>query len=756
MIRVHLYDVNCPVFDLLKYNGGIDMTTFADPESLIEDLSIKIQADIGFLFLSCGTKVDQTLMENGMTIFYSIDSEKSKNKFVDQEKTFEFQTNEPYGFKYDDNLIITSVTGQALAVGVKIGDKLLKIQGKDINSTQNIIDTTSQPVSSLEFTFQTKKSLFHSRNRSHVVLTNNSNKTQAHVSKTVDQVSIKSQAESLKSEINAQNTLLNTLSQLYSILTENADYKKAEVVTFIQQSPDLFLYDHENQLIDLVKGSKDLQERIEELDFDIKLLKQVIQQNENIYKNLINAGSNSLEMEKAISSNSTSTIKGRGRGETFGQSKNETELKCFIDSINDDKNECLIILTKTHNNKICADNIYGGTMKGFITCFTENSVLFHSMVDVILLTYRSFVTPTVLFEMVSSKYHSQVQVLNFDEKTQTNLIRLNVLNFIKHWLNHFPEDFTPSSSLPRMLSHFITSLQSNDETKKFISLLDQPIARMLEITHSSSSSSSSNYFQEQTKKIFQRVSRKSFFRISFKDPILLYANATEIAEQLTLLSHQICCDIKLTEFKNWTDARLHDEAPNIKRIIDHFNTVSYWVQTAILLEETPKMRADVISKFIQIAKHCFSLKNFNDTRAIVASFISPPIIRLKKTWPQVELKYDEMDAFFSSNKNYRTYREALELVQPPFVPFIGIFLTDLIYIDQANPTFLVHEGKDLINFQKCRQLYKAIKHIRLSQQTKYDIIQKEELSIYFSQIKCEKTEFELVELSTKLEPKEEK
>jgi RasGEF domain len=48
--------------------------------------------------------------------------------------------------------------------------------------------------------------------------------------------------------------------------------------------------------------------------------------------------------------------------------------------------------------------------------------------------------------------------------------------------------------------------------------------------------------------------------------------------------------------------------------------------------------------------------------------------------------------------SYGRYREDLKKASPPYIPFLGVFLKDLTYIDDGNPTF---EG-DRVNWTKLK------------------------------------------------------
>lgn len=67
--------------------------------------------------------------------------------------------------------------------------------------------------------------------------------------------------------------------------------------------------------------------------------------------------------------------------------------------------------------------------------------------------------------------------------------------------------------------------------------------------------------------------------------------------------------------------------------------------------------------------------------------------------------------------NYKAYREALRVCTPPAVPYLGVYLTDLTFIEEGNKTRMKREGKEpLVNFAKGRMMAEVIHEIQKYQQ----------------------------------------
>jgi hypothetical protein len=82
---------------------------------------------------------------------------------------------------------------------------------------------------------------------------------------------------------------------------------------------------------------------------------------------------------------------------------------------------------------------------------------------------------------------------------------------------------------------------------------------------------------------------------------LLKFNENEIAEQMTLIEHELIRRIEPKELlkQNWNK---HPEiSSHVIEYITWFNKVCQWAATEIIKEETPEQRAYIITKFIMIA-----------------------------------------------------------------------------------------------------------------------------------------------------------
>lgn len=147
-----------------------------------------------------------------------------------------------------------------------------------------------------------------------------------------------------------------------------------------------------------------------------------------------------------------------------------------------------------------------------------------------------------------------------------------------------------------------------------------------------------------------------------------------------------------------------------------------------------------------------ALNNFNALTAIMAAMTSSPVRRLSKTWELVPKKYttliEQLDSLVTHHSNYDKYRKTLHRLDPPCVPFLGVYLTDLVFIEDGNKDKL----NDLINFDKRRKVALVIREIQQYQQTPYCLKAVPEIQALLLS-PDNPTEDDLYKLSLELEPR---
>ncbi|XP_056668587.1 rap guanine nucleotide exchange factor 1 isoform X14 [Monodelphis domestica] len=222
----------------------------------------------------------------------------------------------------------------------------------------------------------------------------------------------------------------------------------------------------------------------------------------------------------------------------------------------------------------------------------------------------------------------------------------------------------------------------------------------------------------------------------------------EIAEQLTLLDAELFYKIEIPEVLLWAKEQNEEKSPNLTQFTEHFNNMSYWVRSIIMLQEKAQDRERLLLKFIKIMKHLRKLNNFNSYLAILSALDSAPIRRLE--WQkQTSEGLAEYCTLIDSSSSFRAYRAALSEVEPPCIPYLGLILQDLTFVHLGNPDYI--DGK--VNFSKRWQQFNILDSMRCFQQAHYEIRRNEDIVNFFNDFSDHLAEEALWELSLKIKPR---
>ena len=237
----------------------------------------------------------------------------------------------------------------------------------------------------------------------------------------------------------------------------------------------------------------------------------------------------------------------------------------------------------------------------------------------------------------------------------------------------------------------------------------------------------------------------------------------QIAKVLIMKEFEIFKDVKIGEYlnSNWlkrlnksqqNSNEIIDLAPNIRLFTKRFNAVSNWVRWEILSQEDIKKRVSVIEKFIGVCYIAKQLNSFNTVMEIMSAFTCTPIFRLKKSWEAISSKcstaFEGLTEFVESDNNYIALRTATEEANPPVLPYVGTYLSDLAFTD-SNQSII--DG--LINYKKLEQIGNIVLFLKDKQRVQYSFLENKQLRDY---VLFENMDFhtnkDSLRISKKLEP----
>ncbi|KAI8073143.1 hypothetical protein BC940DRAFT_250624 [Gongronella butleri] len=217
----------------------------------------------------------------------------------------------------------------------------------------------------------------------------------------------------------------------------------------------------------------------------------------------------------------------------------------------------------------------------------------------------------------------------------------------------------------------------------------------------------------------------------------------EIANQLTLMESQLFCQIPPSELMATHKKKSAPPAVHVKAMVHRSTVLVYWISNTILVEMDTKVRVLVIKFWIKVADACLQLNNFNTLMTIRCALNSAGIARLKRTWDAVlrstkyKTTYHTIDTIADSERNFAAYRKCLKQATPPGLPFLGIFLSDMVFVDEGNAdhrtsTGSSHGDLSLINFDKYMRMTQMLDQTitRFQQVTYYKLKEIKEIQRY--------------------------
>ncbi|KAL1783059.1 ras guanyl-releasing protein 3 [Sigmodon hispidus] len=309
---------------------------------------------------------------------------------------------------------------------------------------------------------------------------------------------------------------------------------------------------------------------------------------------------------------------------------------------------------------------------------------------------------------------------------------------MRYWILKFPAEFNLDLGLIHMTEEF-REVASQLGYEKHINLMDI------------SSIPSYDWMRRVTQR--KKVSKKGKACLLFD-----HLEPIELAEHLTFLEHKSFRRISFTDYQSYVIHGCLENNPTLERSIALFNGISKWVQLMVLSKPSPQQRAEVITKFINVAQKLLQLKNFNTLMAVVGGLSHSSISRLKETHShlssEVTKNWDEMTELVSSNGNYCNYRKAFADCDGFKIPILGVHLKDLIAVHVIFPDWL-EENK--VNIVKMHQLSVTLSELVSLQNASHHLEPNMDLiNLLTLSLDLYHTEDDIYKLSLVLEPRNSK
>jgi hypothetical protein len=237
--------------------------------------------------------------------------------------------------------------------------------------------------------------------------------------------------------------------------------------------------------------------------------------------------------------------------------------------------------------------------------------------------------------------------------------------------------------------------------------------------------------------------------------ILIVFTEEDIAKQLTLIDFGVYSKIRSTELLDqaWSKPKYKYRARNIARLIARSNDLTLWVCSLVVWPKTLKERVRALTKIVEIACGLQKLNNFNSLVSFMSALNNSAVHRLKHTFEGLSeesaRQLAELKEATKVDGNHKRYRAALTRCDGPCIPFIGVTLTDITFMDDAASSF----GRGgLVNVSKFEKLHGMVSEVLSFQQEPFDITPNEQLISLLMELP-HNSEDELFKLSLLREPR---
>eukprot|EP01102_Stenamoeba_stenopodia_P005528 TRINITY_DN1628_c0_g4_i1.p1 TRINITY_DN1628_c0_g4~~TRINITY_DN1628_c0_g4_i1.p1 ORF type:complete len:730 (-),score=150.56 TRINITY_DN1628_c0_g4_i1:179-2368(-) len=345
-----------------------------------------------------------------------------------------------------------------------------------------------------------------------------------------------------------------------------------------------------------------------------------------------------------------------------------------------------------------------------------------------LLTYRLYCSSKQLLSMIEEVYYDRALPIfeqkEFrtprgslisspdDVKTVASTLQNRLLTIALWWINHRGvDDFQKDKGLVKQLLDFLERVMPKGDLNPIkLALLKSQSRKKLnaigvkKVNLRAPNDSNSSSFGSQI--------MGNFLLTHVEGPKLL-------AEQLTLLEWKLFSTIRVHDLlsivggKKFQSLNRRSGKNPLSKVSQRFDLISHWVAFKILTTESPEERLQRIERFVDIARHCYELRNYQTLAQIISGLGKQTVSRIKHIKkdlnPSVAKTWTMLEQLMSPLKNFAEYRNSLSAKPPsviqPVIPFVALFQRDLVHIWDGSPDRL-EDGA--LNITKLKQIGKTI------------------------------------------------
>nr|KAG5688352.1 hypothetical protein BaRGS_032920 [Batillaria attramentaria] len=324
--------------------------------------------------------------------------------------------------------------------------------------------------------------------------------------------------------------------------------------------------------------------------------------------------------------------------------------------------------------------IKGGTLIKLVERLTYHMYADPKFVRTFLLTYRFDIVEPHVEPEEGDSFEQDLRIredLKRFRKEYVKPVQFRVVNVLRHWVDHHFYDFERDKSLLDKLQNFLNKIKGKAMRKMADCIVKVIHRRILYVSLQLESVNTEREFTHQGK------------------PPAIEWHLTRKIEEFELM------------------------------------TFTFWLEKCILETENLEERVAVVTRIIEVMLVFQELNNFNGVLEIVGALNSAPVYRLDHTFKEVHHKFVKAldEAQELNNDHFRKYIEKLRSVNPPCVPFLGMYLTNILLTEEGNRDFIVNRPEDttqraegFINFSKRRKVAEITGEIQQFQNQPYNLL----------------------------------
>ncbi|KAF9270825.1 ras GEF [Marasmius fiardii PR-910] len=293
---------------------------------------------------------------------------------------------------------------------------------------------------------------------------------------------------------------------------------------------------------------------------------------------------------------------------------------------------------------------------------------------VFLTTFRTFMSANDLFEMLVDYFRTEpppgLTEAEFEEWREKNLhpTQRMVLTIFSMWLEESrlleeePQIATP-------LTAFLNYIKAPHPLASQGQCIVESIKRL---TFTIPPTNYPPLSSKATKSKKKKDPRGDLLRLDYAD----------VAEQLCLLEFNHYSKITPQECIRYAKTQSGKSVEHLNTFCSTHDKIAAWVTNSVLDSTVLARRADTVDFWIKVAEKCRALNNFASMSAIINALSSTVIARLHLTWAHVNKKHT-LESLAKQNEptgNFAVYRNLQINAEGPCVPFVGMYLNDIVHI----------------------------------------------------------------------------